>query len=304
MKLHIHRRRFPLNFSLAAFIIATFLVSSCDDAEENLSTENTQNSNNESTLESTSDELDDLATIALNSQDAASGGRIRAFNDHRLACEGTTVVPSNVSGDKTSGTVTITFPASGCEDNHGNVRKGTVVVQWSGGKWFNEGSTQTITLQNYSVNDVGITGTRTLSVTDVSGTLSDFTITWDVTAQHSFSFTDQTSATRSVSKTKAWHHSASADTFTISNGTGAGNAAAGTNRHGRSYTVNITTPLVFTASCARMNQVFLPESGVKVITNVETEKTITIDFGDGTCDNKFTVTAEGVTQTVTARNDG
>jgi len=293
----------PAFFTVTLLVVSPVLWFSCDDPEDAFSEESVQASNNESTQESTTDELDDLARIALASQDPASGGRISKVTDDRLDCDGTTITFSNVSTDKSSGTATINFGANGCTDNRGNVRKGTVVVEWTGGKWYQEGSVHTITLQNYSINGIGIEGNRTLTCFSVSGTLSAFSIQWNITATHNFTWPDNTNGSRIVNKSKKWDHSASSDVFTISNGPSSENAAEGTNRHGVSYTMSITTPLVYNASCIQSNKVFLPVSGVKVFTNVDTGRDVTIDFGDGGCDNTFVVSYEGGSKTVTAKND-
>ena len=58
--------------------------------------------------------------------------------------------------------------------------------------------------------------------------------------------------------------------------TGAASAASGTNRHGKSYSVQITTPLEFSRSCAISNKVLKPVKGVRVITYY-TNKTVTIE---------------------------
>jgi len=299
--MNIHR----LIFSFAFFAMSAFMISSCSkDSDDGFSGENTQTSNNESTQEANSDEVDDLADVALNSQEVASGGRVAGLSDDRLKCDGTTVVFSNVSTDKTSGTVTITFGPNGCTDSRGNVRKGSMVITWSGGRWFKQGSTHSITLTNYSINGLSIAGTRTLTCTSVTGTATEYSITWNIVANHTFTWTDGT-ATRKVNKTKMWTHSSSEDTYTVSNGpaSAGANAAEGTNRHGKTYTVNITTPLVYLASCVRANKVFLPVSGVKVLTDVTKAKALTIDFGTGTCDNSYTVSVDGRSRTLVAKND-
>jgi hypothetical protein len=292
-------------FLLNVFVIASvaFVVPSCNE-DETLPTEYTESSSNESVLESTTDELDDLAAIALNSQDQAAGGRISTIDDDRMNCDGTTVTFSNVSTDHTSGTVTIAFGPDGCTDDRGNVRKGTITINWTGGKWFRQGSTQTMTLQDYSINGIAIGGTRTLNCSMVSGSLQAFTIQWHLTANHDFTWPDQTIATRVVNKTRTWDHSSTENTFTVTNGPSSENAAQGTNRQGISYSMDIDSPLVYIGSCISTTKVFLPVSGTKLFSNSETGKTVTIDFGDGTCDNKFTVSLDGASKTITAENNG
>jgi hypothetical protein len=285
------------------FIVAAFLVSACSDDEE-VPSQTVNVTMDESSEESISDELDDLAAIAMNSEVEASGGRTRTINDDRINCSGTTVTFTNVAIDKTSGTVTIQFGPDGCTDSRGNVRKGMVTINWSGGKWFRPNSMHSITLTGYSINGIGIEGTRAAVVSSVTGTLSDFTIVWFVIADNDFTWPDGTTSTRQVGKERAWHHTLSEDTFTISNAQGNDAAVSGTNRRGISYSVSIQTPLVYKATCVRTSKVFLPVSGVKVFSNLETQRTVTVDFGSGDCDSKFTVTSEGRSKTVTASNTG
>jgi hypothetical protein len=287
------------------FAMASLLVTSCDKSNDPFSSEDTQTSNNESTLDSNSDELDDLAEVALNSQVAASGGRVASISDDRLNCDGTTITFSNVNADKTAGTVTIAFGPNGCTDGRGNVRKGSIDISWQGGKWYSPGATVSITLTNYSINGLGITGTRTLSCSGATGSLTDFTITWSVYADHTFTWPSNETATRKVNKIKAWHHTATEDTYTVSNGSISISkyAAEGTNRHGKEYTATISTPLVYLASCAHTSRVFLPVSGVKTLTDTKRSVSLTIDFGTGTCDNTYTVTVNGHSKTLQAKND-
>jgi hypothetical protein len=295
-----NRKSMKLIFSALLFACTAFIVSSCSKSDE-FSGENLQTSSNESAQESTSDELDDMATSALNSNSSATG-RAETFSDDRFICDGTTVEFSDVADDKSSGTATITFGPNGCTDKRGNVRKGQIIVHWSGGLWFHEGSVITITLNNYTINNLAIAGTRTITCT--AFTLDPFSVTWNVAASHTFTWPDATTAIRVVNKTKKWDHTASEDTYTVTNGPGVvANAASGTNRHGSEYTVSITTPLVYLGSCIKANKVFMPVSGVKVVTNITKSKTVTIDFGDGDCDNTFTVTVDGKTKQSRGKND-
>jgi hypothetical protein len=69
-------------------------------------------------------------------------------------------------------------------------------------------------------------------------------------------------------------------------------STTGTSARGSSYSAVITTPLRKANACPWI------ESGVVTITP-RNKKTRTIDFGDGTCDNKATVTIEGKVYNIT-----
>jgi hypothetical protein len=62
--------------------------------------------------------------------------------------------------------------------------------------------------------------------------------------------------------------------------------AAGTTRLGSEYEAATVTPLVFKSSCR--GAIYLPVQGAKTI-NVPNRREITVDYGDGDCDNSFTV---------------
>jgi hypothetical protein len=291
---------FGFRLLLFALIILAAACSKKDTAS--LSSQNSQTANNESIQESSSAELDDMATSALNSNSSA-GSRVAATTDGRF-CTSTTIVFSSVTS--TSGTATINFGTDGCTDANGNVRKGQIVVSWSGGKWWNKGAQIVIEPVGYSINGIAISGQRTITNTDFTLTASSLSLSWTVAADHTFTWSDKSTATRDVNMAKTWTHTATEDTYTVSAGpTSNGTyAATGTNRYGDSYVVNITSPLIYLGSCVKANKVFLPVSGIKTILDANTQKTFTLDFGNSTCDESFTVTVDGVTVTLTAKNDG
>src|SRR4051812_37710577 len=135
-----------------SFIVLFATMVSCNKINELFSSEDKEVSDNESAQESTVNELDDMATSVLNSSSisGSAGGRT-AMVDDRFTCAD--VVFTDVNADKTWGVVTITFPASGCADKKGNIRKGTMIISWAGGRWFKPGSKYTIKLDGYSIND-------------------------------------------------------------------------------------------------------------------------------------------------------
>lgn len=69
-------------------------------------------------------------------------------------------------------------------------------------------------------------------------------------------------------------------------------AWTGTNREGVAYTADITDDLVFSYWCDKRHR-FRPVSG-KIEIKVG-DVTSTVDYGDGTCDKKYTITSGGTT---------
>jgi len=287
------------------FIIIALILPSCDKLNDLFSAEDKEVSDNESAQESTMNEIDDMATSILNSSpiSGSAGGRT-AINDDRFGCDGINITFSDVNADKTTGTVTINFPPAGCTDKKGNVRKGTIVVKWTGGRWFKTGSTSKITVEDYSINGIDIKGTQVITCTGY--TAQPLTVTWAIAANHTAIWPDGTKATRTVNKNKKWEHTAADDVVTITNAPSGITCAEGTNRHGNSYRIFITTPLVYLGSCAHSSKVFIPISGEKVITHSSSNgknKSLTINYGDGGCDNTYVATSGTVSKTLTAKND-
>ena len=66
--------------------------------------------------------------------------------------------------------------------------------------------------------------------------------------------------------------------------------------------MTITKDLVYKRSCAVTNKVFIAVQGTKEL--VVDGKKITIDYGNGECDNKVTITVNGKSKEVEASADG
>jgi hypothetical protein len=296
--------------NVMVFAVAAIVVSSCKSSEDTFSTEDVATTSNESTTENTASEVDDMAANVLNgsTQSGSIGGRTDGIVDDRLTCTGIKIEFTNVTGS--GGTATITFPAEGCTDKKGNVRKGQITITWSGGKWYNVNSTHTITLANYSINGLSISGTRTVTTTAFTAPSAGsvaFSLTQNISGNHTYTWTGASTgmASRIENKTKKWDHTATEDTYTVSNGPttlNGGNTASGTNRNGKAYTMNITKPLIYLGSCVKSNKTFIPVSGTKQVV-VTGGKTYTVDYGDGQCNTTFTVTVGGISKTITAKND-
>lgn len=285
--------------SIMSLFVVSVLVSSCNKSDDPISGEAVQSASTDATANAQTSDAEDMATSQLNVTDPA-GREAGGFDDDRLTCATITRTPN---GDKTSGTMTIDFGTAGCKDSKGNTRKGKIVVAWAGGRWFNPGATHTVSFVGYSINDVKFSDTDSRLVTNVSTTASP--LTFNVVASHNLTWPDGSTGSYSIHHTRQWIRSTTVtdDKFIISQTIGAANAASGTNRHGKSYSVQITTPLEFSRSCAISNKVLKPVKGVRVIT-YDTNKTVTIDYGTGTCDNSFTISVNGHTKTVTSKNDG
>ena len=186
-------------------------------------------------------------------------------------------------------TVTIDFGA-GCLCRDGKTRKGKIATVFTG-RLKVPGSKATTTFDGYYVNDVHVEGTHTIqnnSTTDIriikrtvqDGKLSkpngNF-ILWN--ASH-------TRTQTAGLGTPNYHWD---DEFSIT-----GNANGQNNRNGVTNTWShlIVNPLHKKVSCK-----WFDNGSVSISHN--THHTAVLDYGDGTCDNKATVTFNGITKTIT-----
>lgn len=198
----------------------------------------------------------------------------------RTGCP-TIIPPDTIATPGWPRTMIIDYGTSGCPDSiDGKVRKGQVICTFSN-RWFMIGSYVKVTLVNYSVNGVSI---AVDSIKIIHSGIAQFT----------------KKVFKGVCDNGSWHLEWECDrTFTQTAGLGdtialndvytlSGNAS-GKNRNGKTYSVNITTPLVKAASCNWI------KSG-KMDLIPEGMATRTVDFGPdppGTCDNQASLIING-----------
>ena len=180
-----------------------------------------------------------------------------------------------------------TANAVGCADaNDNKIRKGKITATFSD-HWLNVGSKITIRLYNYYVK--GANGD------ELHYEVDSIVITHD--AQYKMTtkvfggkctgpgWSLLWACSRSIEQTGGMGDTnPNNDVFQI---TGSAN---GTNRQGKTYTVNITQALVKRTSCAWI------ESGRSELTPQDLA-TRTVDFGSGNCDDEATITINGNTFT-------
>jgi len=287
-----------------ALIWLTFLSSCLDDKFE-LSDQDSQNIENEAVTDGYYEDAEDMSALVVAVEPASEGGRIASFGktagtkppDLRFEGECVTItvdIAEDSQPGNPHGYITINF-GDGCTDVKGNIRKGIIVVEFKGKRFF-PGSKIITTFDGYHINGVRIEGTRT--VTNVTGSttaapkfeiiLEDGVATWP----------DETFATREGSHTREWIRA----TNPINDQWIVEGSAIGSNRNGTLYQVEVTKPLVYKRECAISNRVFMAVEGTKVLT-VENISPITIDYGTGECDRIVTITINGQSRSVIVRGE-
>lgn len=166
---------------------------------------------------------------------------------------------------------------TGCVDSaDGKTRMGQIICTISE-PWQNVGAVATVTFNNFYVGNIHFEGTTTITRTSptaftqavASGkcTTSNWTILYD------------------CNRTFEWTAGASTGTILddVVQITGNGN---GTDRKGSTFTTNITRPIVKNMGCA-----WIQDGAFDITPNGKATRSV--DFGNGTCDNKGTITING-----------
>ena len=270
--------------ALACFASAALLTSSCNrnndatPADDITTAEDRAEDNSETAMSS------DMAQMAgpTDPQATSSPNVITEADFHARfgACATRTF-------DAVTHTLTIDFGPTNCLCPDGRYRRGKIIVRFTTDVNTRRAGA-VVTRENYFVNDNQHTATRTF--TDLGAG----------------SFTVAVTNASIIRANNGGTHSWTANwTFTRTGGLGTPQvsddvynvtgASAGTNRNGVSYTTTIVTPLVKRADCFKY---FV--QGTVSITN-SNNKTMSLDYGNGSCDNVATVTVNGHTRTITLR---
>ncbi|MCF8347702.1 MAG: hypothetical protein K9G61_02705 [Bacteroidales bacterium] len=243
----------------------------------------TQTTQDESMAEST---FDDVVQMAKEAIDSTMQQAISPTSLSIGSC-------ATVSIDTTNTLITIDFGTSGCVGADNRTRTGKIIVDYLG-NYREPNSSITITFDDFTTN-----GNR------VSGKVSYFTLSRNANGNLSFvtnikdgelELADGTTIKYNTTRTFVWLNGEQSgdpfdDVFQIIGD------SDGSNSNGISFTMHITEPITFKASCWEQF-IFYPVSGVKQITpgNLGTR---TVNFGDGSCDKEVTITFEHIDYTVT-----
>ena len=259
-------------FSLSTALTVFVACSNENNTEPDFSSDDKENASFEVEENYYFEDSDDIATEAFASEDqSATGGRVAS--DDRL----TGAIVARV-GVFSQGSLRVNF-GEGCTDLRGNLRKGLIIIDHVG-RWNEVGAQWTITFVGYSMNGVKIEGTRKVTVTGATETL----ITHEVELiGGKITWPDGRIATRECHHIREHERNENQllDRLIIYG------TAHGTLRNGRSFSIEILERLIYDRSCTASG-VTIAVQGKKLIKHGERE--LTVDYGDGTCDNFVTLT--------------
>ena len=184
-------------------------------------------------------------------------------------------------------TVTVDYGTENCDCNDGKQRRGKIITTFTG-PYLAAGTLITHTPDNYFVNDMKIEGTKTVQN---MGANNDGQPYFNVQIDGTATMTDGMVVEYTSTRVRTWKEGYNTllnrfdDVYDI---TGTADASFST---GGGYSGQTITPIRIKIGCG------FPVSGIADITPIN-KPTRTIDYGDGTCDKKFTVTVNGYTFTI------
>ena len=205
-----------------------------------------------------------------------------------------TGTPSIIRGSQTitpTGVVqkiTIDFGTTGFTGKHGNILKGKIIVDIDL-RLLVLGSSRTITYENFTINGISVTGSNKITF---GGPTTDKHLFWIITGENVITLAD--------GKTITWKAERRLE-FTSGLTTFWGESyiltgsASGINAEGKAYTMTIESnnPLI--------GSTLYPYITKGSVTVTVGQSTGVIDYGDGTQDNKATLTYSGVTYDFTIK---
>ncbi len=269
---HLMKFLFVGTWSVLLFACQEDVEQADTDADDTYASESAEG---EALLEG---EVDELLQFSVEAATVAENGRLQSS-----FCATRTV-------DEASNTVTLDF-GDGCTGPvYGRLRTGKVIIRYEGER-SGADVNRTITFENYSVNERGITGMiETERATDGQTSvamrkLTDLTVTYKDGKTTVLNGTEQRQWTEGRGDGNP-----SNDIFEITG------TLEGVDRAGRSFTSVIVEPITVNTGCDKYVRV----SGTKEVTTGRNQK-YTTDFGDGSCDNVITVTTPRRTFDITVR---
>lgn len=266
--------------SLGVFFLFVALFASCKKDKE--STDSTVEQITAQDIVATND----LTEIADAEIDEAVPNNFTGGANDRGGCA---VITSAQPAGTWPNVFTIDY-GTGCTQPGGLVFKGKIIVAQSN-KMTVAGATRVVTYDNFYIESAQITGTRTLTNTGLNAAGQPV---WTKVGTETVVFPDGSQATRDIDHVRTMTEGYSTPNVRADNVWSIVVNDSGTNRDGNDFTAKTTTPLTRKFTCPWII------SGVIELT-VE-DRTRSLDFGDGTCENDATlVRADGSTRDVKIR---
>lgn len=266
--------------------VLSCLLASCDKNETpaNIANEDTTVIADENATEEVGTEIDAIIDESLTLSISATQLRSAITNDSTNYLTSCPIV--SLDTVNTTKILTIDF-GSECTGKDGKVRSGKIIVKSTS---FSKTSVERITtFENYTVEGKKIEGSINKSITRMITAKSRLaTITEDL----SITFPDNKGTAHRIAKLTRMYEYGLVNIVRDDKITTWGTVEfTGIKGNKITKTVDQLTPLVYKIGCKRI------VSGIQIITRSD-KQTLTIDYGDGNCDNIATVTNGSKTWTI------
>ena len=256
-------------FAFLLITLATLLISCRKDKEDTLGTGISTDNNTAENL------FSDMFKVVDNVSSNTPGIR-----EDLIGCIDTVIVDT-LSNPKR---ILIDFGTNDCVGNDGRIRKGILHVTYTG-RYREPGTIITITPENYTVNGNLVQGQKRI---ENLGPNSIGQLHFSISANGTVTAPGNAwSISWTANRTRTWVEGQNTLTWLDDVYEITGNGS-GVNRNGISYTTSITQALRAKLSCAWL------VSGSITLQPQDYEARY-IDFGNGSCDNDFTLTVDGDT---------
>ncbi|POY36253.1 hypothetical protein C3K47_10890 [Solitalea longa] len=273
---------------LASAVALTFTACKKDETSDADSDKVTA-VDNQAADDLSTDVIDQFNMVTMNQMaiaNSAPGKAVEATVNEDARTTSGSVTISPVDYATFPKTITINF-GTGTVDKYGVVRKGKIVGVLSN-HWWISGAELRIDMQDYYVNGIQVKGTKILTSNGFNAETNSFSYNVSVDRarinEEGNSFT--WSATRTVSYFTKGTNTALDDYITVTGST------SGTNRKGKAFTTTIIQELKKPVISRWI------VSGI-IEHKVADRPTVTLDYGDGTIDNKAKVTVGDATVEIT-----
>lgn len=277
------------------FVSAFLFFASCEEEITQINTQQKDAAEDQSIVDGYFNEANDMSTRAFQTPSAADlSGRangktitITVTGDTRFNGATVTLESTSTNAFAPQGKITVDFGA-GKTDPNGVTRKGKMILTYSGLRFLPESFTE-LTFDNYFINNVKIEGKRRVTTTVFDNTGITFNVK-DTGGKATFA--DGKIITREATLIqKLIFGGANGQPSWSVSGT-----ASGTTRESKNYQLVIEKALVYKAQCIAA-KIVVPVEGIAILT--VDGIVLTVDYGNGECDNKATLTVAGITQEIT-----
>jgi hypothetical protein len=225
-----------------------------------------------------------------------------ATSDSVMVYDSCATVTITRRGSNATGNILVDFGTTGCLGRDGRMRKGKIRFTFTE-RMRMPGAVITTTFENYAVkprlaNDyVMVDNSSNKVTTNVGNEITSANPIGQFRREINMriNFADGTSFTWAGTKNVAWNLGVLGNrwdnVYTLKSGSG----LSGNGRNGTPYTVVVDQDVVRKAECALLG-IYKPVSGQ--ITIQHSNKTKTINYGNGSCDRSVTVTINGRSRTI------